>query len=555
MDSSVRSAAIVSSARRALVDVRRRCVHVPVVTVAVIAAVLAVASTYGVFGHELPLDVAFRYAFSGRVLTMGHWSTLLTSQVLTRDIFMAISIALSLALMLGVYEAVAGSVRAVVVTAVSAVAGPLLVAGGLGIGSALGNDFAGRTLSTLDYGASAITAGAGGALVAVLGMRRLRWFAYFWVGFGLLVHHQLADWEHLGSFATGYGLGHVLGTPPVGRVRRAFAGITARPVNLGWIAIPSLILATVAGGLLGNAIVPPRTNPTVTRNFIPAGVRHLTAVRMRAVLSGASPAEVRAVTFPTPSLGGNHPALIVLPPGYGATQTRYPVIEILHGRPGSPNDIITGLDPVGLEALPGLPPFIAVVPDGHGPTVFNGEFADTSKQHLGTALSDDLRRWVDRHYRTTGVWSVAGLSSGGYGAAYLGSRTAGQYDSVCALSGNFTPQGGAFHGESRASLDAATPLLHVRPDGPRTLLIAGSHDRGSVREAQTYAWALGRVGQPHELAIVPGGHNWKMWQREFPRCLRFMLSGPRPTPSRATTTALPISTGLSRPWHRRYVAP
>ncbi len=526
MDSPVRCAAIVSSARAALADVRARSNHVPVVTVTVIAAVLGTASTYGVFGHELQLDVAFRYAFSGRVLTMGHWSTLLTSQLLTRDVFMAISIALSLALMLGVYEAVAGSLRTLVVTAVSAVAGPLLVAGGLGIGSVLGNDFAGRTLSTLDYGASAITAGAGGALVSVLGMRRLRWFACFWVGFGLLAHHQLADWEHLGSFATGYGVSHLLGAPPlVGRVQRAFTSVTARPFEPRWIVIPLLVLATIGGGFLGNTIVPKRTRTLATRGYVPVRVRHLTAVRMRSALVGASPAVIRAVTFPSPALGGSHSALMVLPPGYDNSKARYPVVEMLHGRPGSPNDIITGLDPVGLEELPGLPPFIAVVPDGHGPVVFNGEFADTSRQRLGTALSADLRRWVDRHYRTSGRWSVTGLSSGGYGAAYLGSLLPSRYDSVCALSGNFTPEGTAFRSENQASLDAATPLLHVRPDGPRTLLIAGSHDGASVREAEVYARALAGAGQSHELAIVPGGHSWEMWQREFPPCLRFMLTG------------------------------
>ncbi len=522
----MRSAEIVSSARVALSEVRTKCVHVPVVTVTIMAAVIATAIDYGVFVHELALDVAFRYAFSGRVLTMGHWSTLLTSQLLTRDVFMAVSIALSLALMLGVYEAVAGSVRALVVAAVSALAGPLLVAGGLGIGSALGNDFAGRTLSTLDYGASAVTAGAGGALVSLLGMRRLRWFAGFWVAFGLLAHHQLADWEHLGSFVTGYGVGHLLGAPPtVGRAQRAFTSMTTRALDPRWIGIPALVLAIGAGGVLGRAIVPKRTTTAVARGYVPARVRRINAIRMRTALARSAPAEVQAISFPTPALGGDHPALVVLPPGYGTSHVRYPVVEMLHGRPGSPNDIITGLDPVSLEDLPGIPPFIAVVPDGHGPAVFNGEFADTSKQRLGTALSDDLRRWVDRHYRTTGHWSVTGLSSGGYGAAYLGSRTAGQYDSVCALSGNFTPEGEAFRGERRATLDAATPLLRVRSDGPRTLLIAGNHDHMSVSEALTYSAALSRVGQPHEVAVVPGGHGWDMWQREFPVCLRFMLTG------------------------------
>src|SRR6476646_9991810 len=88
-------------------------------------------------------------------------------------------------------------------------------------GLVLATAFAGRTLSTLDYGASAVTAGAGGALVAVLAMRRISWFAIFWVVVGLLAHHQIADWEHLVSFTTGYGLGRLLGAPAVDPARRA----------------------------------------------------------------------------------------------------------------------------------------------------------------------------------------------------------------------------------------------------------------------------------------------------------------------------------------------
>ena len=151
-----------------------RCLHPPLVTTAAILAVLVTAARFDVFSHELSLEVALRYGFSGRALTQGRWGTLVTSQFLTRDPFMAVSIAASLALMLGVYEMIVGSVRACIVMVVSAVAGPLIVGGAVGLGSALGSQFAGQTMSTLDYGASAITAGGGGALVSVAGGRKLR---------------------------------------------------------------------------------------------------------------------------------------------------------------------------------------------------------------------------------------------------------------------------------------------------------------------------------------------------------------------------------------------
>ncbi len=502
--------------------------HFPVVTATAIAAVLVTAIRYGVFANDLSLDVGFRYGFSGRALSMGHWSTLVTSQFLTRDGFMAISISLSLALMLGVYEAIAGSRRALVILATTALAGPVLVAAGLGVGSSLGNAFSARTLSTLDYGASAITAGAGGALVAILAMRRLRWFAIFWVAVGLGLHHQLADWEHLGSFVTGYGLGHVLGiAPAVGSVRRRCSWVATtvlRPVHL---IVPAVVVAMLAGSAIADTVVPSR---------------NATGFLARGHLSGAPHASrLLSFTYPSPSLGGRHQALVVLPAEYHVSTDRYPVVEMLHGRPGAPSDIITGFDPIGAGSLPGIPPFIGIVPDGHGPAVFDGEDADTSRQRLGAALSDDLRRYVDTHYRTNRHWSVSGLSSGGYGAAYLGARTPGQYDSVCSLSGNFTPQGSAFNGQKRSVLDAASPILHARPGGPRTLLIAGRADSASVHEASNYSRALAAAGEAVSNVVVSGGHNWVLWKREFPRCLRFMLkpTGPSESPwSRPTVVTL-----------------
>ena len=90
----------------------------------------------------------------------------------------------------------------------------------VGLGSAVGVSFAGKVLSTLDYGASAITAGGGGAFVGLVRRRWLSRAAVIFVLAGLVVHHQMADWEHLVSFPVGYGLGRWLGRPKL-RVPRA----------------------------------------------------------------------------------------------------------------------------------------------------------------------------------------------------------------------------------------------------------------------------------------------------------------------------------------------
>jgi enterochelin esterase-like enzyme len=441
---------------------------------------------------------------------MGHWGTLATSQLLTRDPFMAISIVCSLVLMLGFYEAIAGSARALVVTAVTAVTGPLAVAGVLVLGQALGSGWAARTLSTLDYGASAVTAGAGGALVAVLGRRGVRICAVLWVLGGLVVHHQLADWEHLASFVVGYGLGRKLGV--------------AAPVR--WPHVRAYIVRATAAAVVGGGFWAGSAG-AVQALPVEAAPTHATAP------GGASlsPPRVVEATYPTPSLGGSRKVLVILPAGYDETRGRYPVVEFLHGSPGAPSDIITGLDPLGAAASVEAPPFIGLAPDGHGPVVSEGDFADTSRQRLGAAVSDDLRRWADTTFRTDPHWSITGLSAGGYGAAYLGSRTEGAYDAVCSLSGYFTARVPAFAGESRAVADAASPIQHVSARGPRTLVVTGSDDADGMNEARDYLAALDRVGQPNQKLVVPGTHEWDVWKGALPACLRFMLGSPPGSPA------------------------
>jgi enterochelin esterase-like enzyme len=221
-------------------------------------------------------------------------------------------------------------------------------------------------------------------------------------------------------------------------------------------------------------------------------------------------------------LGGTRKVLVVVPSGYDSGTGRYPVIEILHGRPGAPEDILTGLDLLGVMAK--MAPFIAVIPDGHGPVVSGGDFADTSRQRLGSAVSDDLRPWVDTTYRTTGNWGVTGLSAGGYGAAYLASRPEGGYKKVCPMSGYFTAVDPPFKGEGRLVRKAASPILHVAPTGPPTLLIVGSHDKEGQVEARSYLSATQGVGQPAQLTVVDGSHDWGVWHAALPLCVTFLLN-------------------------------
>lgn len=494
--------------------------HPPVLTFALIAAVVATAVHLRVFAHELDLQPTYQWGFSGSGLLAGSWSTLVSSQFLTRDVFMAVSIPVSLAVMLGAYETLRGTTRATIVAAASAVAGPGLVTAALGIGSALNIEFASRTLQTLDYGASAMTAGGAGALVAVVRNRWLSRGAVAFVASGLLVHRELADWEHLAAFPVGFAAGRLLDR------WHPLRGRSPRWRRLGHRRIPGLIapwlflaLASATGWAVASAAFPAASPPPA---FAGSNTATATSGVTASTVAAGSPSPARIIDgrYPTPSLGGDRRVLILLPAGYDTSTGTYPVVEILHGRPGGPDDIFTGM---GLLAVaPTVAPFIAVVPDGHGPVVSDGDFADTSKQHLGAALAEDLQVWVDAAYRSNGRWSVMGLSSGGFGAAYLATRPTAHYDAVCSLSGNFVAQDPPFAGESALVRDAASPIKHVSAKGPRTLLVVARQDTDSLTEAQAYADAMAKVGQPHEIVILDGGHDWSFFRAGTPTCLGFL---------------------------------
>jgi enterochelin esterase-like enzyme len=500
------------------------------VTVAFATAVACTAIRVGVAGHELPLRLTMQYGFSGRALSQGRWSTVLTSQFLTRNAFMVVSICVSLVVMLGVYEAFAGSLRALLVAVVGGAAAPLIVAGLLGAGSALGWTFAGRTLSTIDYGASAITAAGGGALV---GLWQRRWFtvaAGLLVASGILLHHQLADWEHLVSFPIGWCIGRSLGCAPVRSVHARQWRRPAVAVRCAARAALAVSVGTVASVL---TVVGP--SAVLAR---PGAWAHSTgaASDVHGPPRPLSPPEIREVRYPAPSLGDDRRAVVVLPPGYAEQKSRrYPVVELLHGDPGNPEDVITGLRLPDVVDRGEVPPFIAVAPDGRGPKVEWGDWADTPQQRLGAAASADLRQWVDTTFRTNGAWSVMGLSSGGFGSAYLAMRSPGAYTGVCSMSGFFTARQSAFGHASRAAIDAASPLEHASKTGSPTLLLVGSEDHEWGPASHQYFSALQAAGQPSELRQFPGTHDWTAWTAMTPECLRFLLGSAVPPAGQRTS--------------------
>src|SRR5262249_19964427 len=200
------------------------------------------------------------------------------------------------------------------------------------------------------------------------------------------------------------------------------------------------------------------------------GVLSAASVLASIVLAGFTPVSsgpaggiVLRGTFP----GTVRPGYVYLPPGF-TQSSRYPVVYLLHGMPGSPSEYLDGTQLTDFAdpaiARGALKPFIAVMPaagDHHG---YNGEWAGRWED----GLVDQTVPWVDAWLPTIpspGERVIAGLSAGGFGAVDIALRHPGTFGTAESWSGYFSPlHDGPFEDATPAVLAAHDPTEIVRSE-------------------------------------------------------------------------------------------
>jgi enterochelin esterase-like enzyme len=243
---------------------------------------------------------------------------------------------------------------------------------------------------------------------------------------------------------------------------------------------------------------------------------------------------------------------VSLPPQYfrpGFYQNyHFPVIELIHGFPGQPQDWITvlGVNSIldSLVSQHRARPAVLVMPDANGG---RGVSLQCLNQARGpqddTYLAKDLPDYIASQFRVqrpgTG-WGVAGYSEGGFCAANLGLQHGLVYSFAGVLSGYFQPsdnqlmnpprQVSPFGGSRKqARLNSPADLLRSIKLGraiPQFWLGAGRADADDVRSAETFSQLL-QVRQPAvTIKLVPnGGHTMLTWRLLLPPMLRWMTNG------------------------------
>ena len=239
---------------------------------------------------------------------------------------------------------------------------------------------------------------------------------------------------------------------------------------------------------------------------------------------------------------------VYLPPQYfqpAYKHYRFPVMELIHGQPGAPQDWINLLDVNAvlnqLVTQRRAKPVVLVMPDANGAENVSLQCLNQVGGPLDlTYLAQDLPDAIARRLRVTPPgpsWAVAGYSEGGYCAANMALRFPARYGFAGVMSGYFSPLTNTLQhpyrvvspfGGNRTVKAENTPLreLQVLPPTARIpyfWLGAGTSNKGDVAAAETFWQELMLRQTDVPLDLTHGeGHNMGTWTREVPSMLAWM---------------------------------
>jgi pimeloyl-ACP methyl ester carboxylesterase len=241
--------------------------------------------------------------------------------------------------------------------------------------------------------------------------------------------------------------------------------------------------------------------------------------------------------------------VIYLPPQYFQKQYasyRFPVIELIHGQPGQPEDWLAALDVQTtlqrLVAAHRADPVVLVMPDVNGARTISlqclnqvGGAADE------TYVATDVPNFVAARVRVERpgrAWGIAGYSEGGYCTANLALRHPGRYGLAGVMSGYFQPLDNRveykhvfervdpFHGNvTLREQNTPADILRKLPAGSHIpqFWIGASRPRQDIKNAVMFVGLLRKQNPATPLLITPdGAHNAVAWRSMITPMLEWM---------------------------------
>ncbi|MCS6801838.1 MAG: alpha/beta hydrolase-fold protein [Chloroflexota bacterium] len=288
----------------------------------------------------------------------------------------------------------------------------------------------------------------------------------------------------------------------------------------------------LVGVLFGEPVPPDAAGPQ--RGVSPVARRTLQEVLEARYSSGAQrPAdrhgELREERFFSPILGREMTYAVYLPPGYAASDRRYPVLYALHGVGGNHTEWISfGVADAAdaVFAAGEVEPFIMVFPQGDQSYWFNHPGGDRWADYV----TEDLIPTIDARYRTIAhreARAIGGLSMGATGALQFGLRRPDLFGIVGAHSPSFRT---TFASEDFAHFEYLEVFWYFRnpagyrPYDPFELAPQQAAAARSLRiwldvgdadiwrpTVERFHALLTQLDIPHEFSIGSGIHEFTYW--------------------------------------------
>ncbi|HEX4973889.1 MAG TPA: alpha/beta hydrolase family protein [Steroidobacteraceae bacterium] len=233
---------------------------------------------------------------------------------------------------------------------------------------------------------------------------------------------------------------------------------------------------------------------------------------------------------------------VYLPDGYDTSTLRYPVLYLLHGRGGGLYDWVNlgHIQQTADELIAhgDIPPAIIVMPDA------DSTWYVDRKEKMETAMIRDLVGDAERNFRALGARDgrlVAGLSMGGYGALRFVLKYPEMFAAAALLSpAIYDPEPPQGSGARKAGVFGAPdfdpqvwkelnyPALWdaflAKKTAVPMYINSGDDDTLFIEAEATRLYSLLRKnGQPAELRIVDGGHDWQVWEKTIGDALRYIF--------------------------------
>jgi enterochelin esterase-like enzyme len=240
--------------------------------------------------------------------------------------------------------------------------------------------------------------------------------------------------------------------------------------------------------------------------------------------------QVSSVTIPNTKSGFvARPAVVYLPPAaLTADPPALPVVILLSGQPGSPDDpMVSGTMHEYLDAWAtahhGLAP-IVVSPDQLGDPAHNPMCVDSTPYGKSdTFLTQDVPAWITKTLPAStdrADWAIAGFSQGGTCAIQLGAKHPTLFGTIIDVSGELVPSLGdpattirtGFQGDE-AAYNAALPQSLLAAGAPYSDTFAtfavGEDDATFKPWAQSMEASAKAAGMTTDYLESPGtAHDW-----------------------------------------------